>query len=107
FTKALTDLRAAGCHIVLITNGTKIDEAAADALAINGVQVRISIEGTATSYEENRGFNWQKLMTSLRAFQRAAERHPGAGASLEFAVTVYAGNLDQLPELVKLAKDLG
>src|SRR5262245_28035059 len=107
FFTALEQFRAAGCRILLTTNGTKLSTETATALARQGVRLRISVEGMGTTYEQIRRASWDKLMAGLRAFRQAAHDHPEAGASLEFAMTVFADNVHQLPELVATAKELG
>lgn len=107
FYTALADIRAAGCKVLLTTNGTKLNEESATALAKEGVRLRISVEGTGSTYEQVRRVSWDKLMGGLRSFQQAAHDYPDAHATLEFAITLFADNLHQLPELVATAKELG
>jgi radical SAM protein with 4Fe4S-binding SPASM domain len=106
FLTALADIRAAGCRAVVTTNGTKLDEAVAGALASQGARLRISVEGVGETYQQVRGFKWDKLMKGLRTFQQAAHDHPDAGATLEFGMTVFAGNVHQIEDLIRTARDL-
>jgi radical SAM protein with 4Fe4S-binding SPASM domain len=43
----------------------------------------------------------------VRAYQRSSKAHPETGASLEFALTLFADNIDQLPGIVRTAAELG
>jgi radical SAM protein with 4Fe4S-binding SPASM domain len=107
FFAALADLRSANCNVLLTTNGTKLDANTAMQLAERGVRLRISVEGIGKTYEQVRRVSWDKLMSGLREFQKAAHDHPEARASLEFAMTAFADNVHQIPELVAQAKELG
>ncbi len=107
FLTALADIRAAGCRAVITTNGTRIDEATAQAFARHGVRLRISVEGVGETYRHIRGFKWDKLMTGLRTFQQAAREHADAGASLELGMTAFASNVDEVPDVIRTARDLG
>lgn len=107
FFRALAEIREGGAEVLLTTNGTKLDAKTAPELVKQGVRLRISVEGMAGIYEQVRRVSWDKLINGLRAFQKAAHDHPEAGASLEFAMTVFADNLHQVPELVATANELG
>lgn len=106
FFPVLTDIRATGAKVVLTTNGTKLDEEAAQQLARLGIRLRISLEGMGEVYQQIRGAKWDKLMVGLRAYRDEAQRKPDAGSTLEFCMTAFAANVHQLPELVRTAKEL-
>lgn len=106
FFPVLTDIRATGVKVLLTTNGTKLDEAAAQQLARLGIRLRISLEGMGDVYQQIRGAKWDKLMVGLRAYRDEVRRQPETGSTLEFCMTAFAANVHQLPDLVQTAKDL-
>jgi radical SAM protein with 4Fe4S-binding SPASM domain len=107
FYDAVDAIKKAGCEVLLTTNGTKLNATSAEQLASHGVRLRISIEGVGAVYHQVRKVSWDRLLEGLRAYQRSSQAHPEAGASLEFALTVFADNIHQLPELVRTASELG
>lgn len=107
FLSALTDIRDAGCEVQVTTNGTRLNEQNVVELAKRGVRLRISLEGIRETYHQIRGVPWEKLLEGLRAYQQAMHEHAEARPALEFGMTVFANNLDELPELVRIAKEIG
>ena len=107
FMTALSDIRASGCRAVVTTNGTRLEESVAGALASHGARLRISLEGIGETYQQIRGFKWDRLVKGLRAFQAAAHDHPEAGATLGFGVTAFEGNVEEVPSIVRMAHELG
>jgi radical SAM protein with 4Fe4S-binding SPASM domain len=107
FASVLEEIRSVGCRILLTTNATKLDANLSEVLARAGVRLSISVEGVGKTYEQVRRASWDKLVASLRAYQEAMARHPDAKPALEFVMTVFAGNVHELPDLIRIAKELG
>ena len=107
FVSAVERIREAGCRILLTSNATKLDANVSEVLARAGVRLRVSVDGVGGNYEQVRRVSWDKLVERLRAYRDAVARHPESEPALEFAMTVFADNVSDLSELLRVAKELG
>jgi len=91
-----------GFEIYLLSNGTLIDQEAAETLARLGVKgVQVSIEGPEEIHERIRGQG--SFTASLRGVQHLLE----AGLTVTLNVTLSELNADHFAELVTLSSSLG
>jgi len=93
-----------GLRAVMGSNGTLIDTSTAEQLKYSGVMaVQISIDGAdAKTHDWFRGEDG--------AFTKAlagAEACRTVGLAFQFGMTIRKGNLDQIPEMLRLAVELG
>ncbi|MBE3575739.1 MAG: radical SAM protein [Firmicutes bacterium] len=93
-----------GLHVALATNGTLVDGATADAIVAAGVErVSISLDGSnARTHDSFRGIEGA-FDRALQGFHNLKER----GVSLQFNTTVARHNVDELPDIIALARRVG
>lgn len=94
----------------LHTNGLLLNERVARALIESGIdQLSVSIDGaTAQTYESlRRGARLDTLLANLRRFQELVLELGADGPRLAFNVVLTRRNVHELPDLVRLAAQLG
>ncbi len=93
-----------GLSVVVGTNGTLIDDAAAKRLRASGVQgVGISLDSIfPASHDEFRGLRgaWEKTVGAIDALK-------DNGLEFQIQFTVTKRNYDEIPDLIKMASDKG
>lgn len=99
-----------GARVIFNTNGTLLDERRGDAVVAAGLtELRVSLDAaTPTTYRQIRGADvLDRILANLRAFTaRRAARGETAPAVSVWA-TALRENLAELPDLVRLAADVG
>lgn len=102
--------KRAGCRVGFTTNGTRLTRGAGERLLELGLDVlAVSIAGaTASTHEAIRvGSDFAKLLENLRGFLALRARRKSATPRLELLFLMTRTNLAELPDVVKLAADLG
>ncbi len=96
--------RDRGIRVALATNGTLVDETAADRIAAAGIRrVAISLDGAdAATHDSFRG-QPGAFEAALAGFRRLKAR----GMSMQINTTVSRHNEHQLPSILNLALELG
>jgi radical SAM protein with 4Fe4S-binding SPASM domain len=89
--------------IKLLTNGTLINQEWAEFLSDMGVKVQISVDGSSdVIHDQIRGKgSFSKAIRGLKHLQSA-----GSGDKINFSTTVMNQNIEDLPEIIHLAKSL-
>jgi SynChlorMet cassette radical SAM/SPASM protein ScmF len=87
----------------LETNGTLIDDGIADALARCGVLVSVSMDGGTAEVHEGLRVVPGCFDASVAAIERLQKR----GMSAELVFSLHGGNLEDFPNVVRLASRLG
>lgn len=94
----------------LITNAQLLDERQIEAFVrvpLHGFSVSIDA-ATASTYERiRRGGRWDRLLENLEALQEAKRRAGSEYPRITFNFVMMRSNVDELPELVRLAARLG
>lgn len=94
----------------LITNAQLLDERQIEAFVrvpLHGFSVSIDA-ATASTYERiRRGGNWDRLLANLESLQEAKRRARSEYPRITFNFVMMRSNVDELPELVRLAARLG
>ncbi len=101
--------RSVGAEVELITNGTLLGESACRALLDSGVNVLwVSLDGaTPQGYMDVRlGDALEQILSNLRRF-RELKRESGAATQLGIAFVAMRRNIHELPQLLKLGRELG
>ncbi len=94
----------------LITNGILLDARTIEAfvrIPLHGFSVSIDAATPATYERIRRGGRWDTLMSNLRALQEAKLRAGSEYPRLTFNFVMMRSNLEELPQLVRLAHELG
>jgi heme b synthase len=93
-----------GLRVALATNGTLIDERTADRIVDAGVRrVAVSLDGaTAATHDAFRA-----LAGSFDQAVRGIRRLRARGMSVQINTTVARHNIEELPEVLELARSLG
>ena len=99
---------ARGISVETVTNGTALTERICRRLLDCGLSdIYISVDGaTPETFERIRaGAKFSKVIEGARRLtgMRGTRRHPG----VHFWTTGQVGNIDELPDIVRLAKDVG
>jgi MoaA/NifB/PqqE/SkfB family radical SAM enzyme len=93
-------LRAAGCRVIIVTNGLLLTRYVEPLVAKCDALV-VSLDGaTAATYAAIRGVDG--LEAVLRGTRAVAERHP----AVTFRATLQRANFRELPDLIRLARSL-
>jgi AdoMet-dependent heme synthase len=89
--------------VQLLTNGTLIDQKWAEFLSHMRVRVQISIDGSKDAiHDQVRGKgSFNRALQGLKYLQAA-----GIGTRINFSTTVMNQNLDDLPNIISLARSL-
>ncbi|MCU0307954.1 MAG: radical SAM protein [Thermoleophilia bacterium] len=99
-------LAGRGARVVVNTNGTLLDARRGDALAAAGLaELRVSVDAaTRETFRRIRGADaLPRILANLAAFAARGHRAP----ELSVWATALRENLDELPDLVRLAAEAG
>lgn len=92
-----------GILLQIATNGTLIDEEGAEKLAIIGVRAQVSLDSSIPAvhddFRQSPG-SWQKTINGIKLLVKA-------GVPVTLAAAVTTMNIDDIPELYELGKELG
>jgi radical SAM protein with 4Fe4S-binding SPASM domain len=97
-------------EVSFITNGTLLNRQIIDRLIRGGVtSILVSVDGAdpETFGSIRRGAKFQNVVDNLRLMQQIKEQQHSAIPGIRFSVTLMRKNIEQLPAIVRLAKDLG
>lgn len=92
-----------GIMIQVATNGTLIDEYAAEKLANIGARTQVSLDSSVSAIHDNfrqSSGSWQKTVEGIKLLVKA-------GVPVTLAAAVTTMNIDNIPELYELGKELG
>jgi radical SAM protein with 4Fe4S-binding SPASM domain len=95
--------------VYMHTNGTLLSERLIEQIVRSGMdQVSISIDGaTKETYERIRvGARFERLIENMRALNQAKERLRSDTPHIHFNVVLMRSNIEELPGLIRLARDL-
>lgn len=106
FHRFLLDAKKFGVRINLTTNGTRlINDWFHDLLDTLSV-IGLSMEGINEEFEKVRGFRWRQFLKNVeKVCQGRADR--GKNFRVEWRYCAHAGSIHQLPDMIRLAKNLG
>ena len=99
-----------GAHVVFNTNGILLDERRGDAVTAAGLsELRVSFDAaTPETFKVVRGADvLPKILRNVAAFTKRRAELDGTGPSVSIWATALQENLHELPDLVRLAADLG
>ena len=102
-------LRDCGKHHVkvnLTTNGTRLADEWFDNLTAALCKISFSMEGIGEQFELIRGFSWDKFLANVTRVCRAKPDR-GPGFRVEWHYCTHADSIRQLPEMIRMAADLG
>jgi radical SAM protein with 4Fe4S-binding SPASM domain len=101
FKAIINLLRSAGCFLTISTNSAVVTPQIVDLLAKAGVRTSVSIEGMEAVNDSLRGSgHFRKALATLETLKKG-------GVNVLLRTTLLQQNLDDVPELVKLAKSRG
>jgi radical SAM protein with 4Fe4S-binding SPASM domain len=89
--------------IQVATNGTLIDEAAAEKLASIGARTQVSLDSSVPAIHDDfrqLSGSWEKTVNGIKLLVKA-------GVPVTLAAAVTTMNIDDIPELYELGKELG
>ena len=95
---------AKGLRMVMAPNGTLITEAVAQKMAASGIQ-RISVSLDGATKERHDGF--RGVDGAFEGALRGIEAAKSQGIEFQINTTISKYNYDQIPEILKLAENLG
>ena len=95
---------AKGLRMVMAPNGTLITEAVAQKTAVSGIQ-RISVSLDGATKERHDGF--RGVDGAFEGALRGIEAAKSQGIEFQINTTISKYNYDQIPEILKLAENLG
>lgn len=105
----LPEPEACGPHGRIVTNGTLLNDGNIQAILDKGIfkRILISIDGATPEIFEKirRGAKFASLISNIKALVSHA-RNINSTVSIELLFTILRENYHQLPEIVKLAKEL-
>ncbi len=99
-----------GAKAGFVTSGTGLDEARSEALLESGLDfIGFSLSGaTAGTHEAIRaGSGFESLVASIHMFQAVRKRKRAPGPSMHIVYLMLRENIEEVPALVGLAKELG
>lgn len=106
----IRQVKALGCRVELITNGTTLDERRSQQLIANGLDVLwISIDGaTPEHYADVRlGGELPKILENLDRLRRMRKGGHFPQPAIGIAFVAMQRNIDDLPELLSLGRRMG
>jgi MoaA/NifB/PqqE/SkfB family radical SAM enzyme len=107
FHRFLGDCRKYGVKVNLTTNGTRMnDQWLADLVAVAEV-VGFSMEGMGEEFEKIRGFPWRRFTDNIRKLVQAKRDAGKSDLRVEWRYCATADSIRQLPEMIKVGKELG
>jgi MoaA/NifB/PqqE/SkfB family radical SAM enzyme len=95
-----------GIKIAVTTNATVVRPALIRKLVAAGAEFRLSMEGTEESWEVIRGARWSTFQKFLSELNKARSENDG-GCTVTIGFTAFADNIDRLPDVLRLAKEIG
>jgi MoaA/NifB/PqqE/SkfB family radical SAM enzyme len=93
-------------RINLTTNGTCIRDRWLDELVDRLTVIGFSMEGMNEQFEMIRGFAWSNFLQNIQKVLDA-RRRSGARFTAEWRYCAHVDNIHQLPDMIRLASDLG
>lgn len=99
-----------GAHVVFNTNGVLLDQRRGDAVTAAGLgDLRVSLDAaTPETYARIRGADvFARILRNVEAFTTRRVGQGDARPTVSVWATVVRENLDELPELVRLAGEVG
>lgn len=103
-------LKQRGAYVLFNTNAVLLTQAKGDQLAAAGLdELRVSMDGTTPEmYKRLRGINkFDQIIANVRAFILRQREHGQERPKVSFWFVGMQENLYQLPDLVRLAADVG
>ena len=101
FETIINLLRSAGCFLTISTNSAVVTPQIVGLLAKAGVRTSVSIEGMEAVNDSLRGSgHFRKALAALETLKKG-------GVNVLLRTTLLRQNLDDVPELVKLARNRG
>lgn len=101
FETIITLLRSAGCFLTISTNSVVVTPQIVDLLAKAKVRTSVSIEGMEAVNDSLRGpGHFQKALDTLETLKKG-------GVNVLLRITLLRQNLDDVSELIKLARSRG
>ncbi|MBD3309188.1 radical SAM protein [candidate division KSB3 bacterium] len=97
-------------HTAFFTNGTLLNEQNITTIIASGISlITISFDGaTAHTYEAiRRGAKFDRVINNIRLLQHIKRQMASSTPALHFGVVLMQTNIAELPDLLRLAKDLG
>jgi MoaA/NifB/PqqE/SkfB family radical SAM enzyme len=106
FHRFLRDAQKFGVRISLTTNGTRMLDVWFDDLLDTLDVIGFSMEGIHDEFEKLRGFRWRHFLKNVaKVCQGRADRHKHF--RVEWRYCAHAGSIHQLPDMIRLARDVG
>jgi radical SAM protein with 4Fe4S-binding SPASM domain len=101
-------VRKRNMRMVIVTNGTLLSKERARAMVAAGMEFNFSLEGARKeSYEAVRGQGFDKFIDIIRGTCREKIKNPESGAQISLGFTIFRDNIQQLPDLVRMASEFG
>ena len=106
FHRFLLDAKKFGVRINLTTNGTRLIDEWFDDLLDTLAVIGFSMEGINEEFEKLRGFRWRHFLKNVeKVCQGRADR--SKNFQVEWRYCAHADNIHQLPDMIRLAKNVG
>ncbi len=106
FPQFLSDCCKYDVRINLTTNGTCIRDRWLGELVDRLTVIGFSMEGIEEQFEMIRGFAWPTFLSNIQKVLDA-RRRTGARFTAEWRYCAHVDNIHQLPDMIRLASDLG
>lgn len=97
-------------HLAFFTNGTLLNERNIETIIRSGVNViMLSFDGaTPQTYQSiRRGARFEHVVNNIRTLQARKTQRGSPTPALHFAAVLMKSNIHELPDLLRLAKELG
>jgi MoaA/NifB/PqqE/SkfB family radical SAM enzyme len=94
-----------GIKIAITTNASVVRPALIEKLVAAGAEFRLSMEGTEESWEKVRGARWSTFQKFLGELNHARMAKDG-GCNVTIGFTAFANNIEQLPAVIRFAKEM-
>ena len=109
FTEILSYIATFPVRKYLITNGTRLKELEKDLFDCAVDIVAVSMDGACATTNDRirRGSDFEQVISDLRAIVNLKRKLGVKLPYLNFVFTAMRSNLSELPELVRLAKEIG
>ncbi len=89
------------CHAAVLSNGMLLEQSLELLQGMERLHLQLSLDGLEQSHDRQRGAgSYRKLIANLNALQQAA-------VPFTLSVAISSENINDLPELVRLASNLG
>lgn len=94
-------LESEDVHVAVLTNGMLLDRCLEELGSLDRLHIQVSVDGLESSHDRLRGNgSYLKLIKNLRLMQEA-------GIPVTLSVAISRENIEDLPQLVDLAAELG